>query len=244
MPRLVIYTASIGRQDEVQAPQLITDGATYICFTDIPEIVPPPWQARQAAWYTISPDPARAVRWYKILAHQHFPELGPDDVSIWQDSTHIGVRDYNEIIQDLGDHDLALLPHFSRDCLYDEADQVALNGLDDQNVILAHIESILLEGYPAHQGLHDGSFLVRRHTAAIAKFNDIWWLTIAMGSRRDQLSLDYALWKTKVRCLTLGVQQRLGGTSRTQNAIDTVVTNPLFAFQPRGRRVRPFMPWL
>lgn len=234
MSKLVIYTATIGRQDEIQAPMVVTAGADYICFTDLPETVPPPWQTRPAVWASISPDPMRAARHYKVLAHKHFPDLGPSDLSIWQDATHAGSRDYGTL--DLGGHDLAALSHFSRDCLYDEADQVALHGLDDQGVILAQVKRYLHDGYPPHRGLHDSSFLVRRHTSAVEDFNNQWWQAIAAGSRRDQLSFDYVLWKTGLKCLTLA------GVSRRPGADGPV--NTLFTFQPRGQRLRPVTPWL
>ena len=49
--------------------------------------------------------------------------------------------------------------------------------------------------YPLNNGLRSGFLIVRRHTPKIAKFNELWWNEVDRGSVRDQLSIDYALWK-------------------------------------------------
>jgi len=53
----------------------------------------------------------------------------------------------------------------------------------------------LSEGCPDNTGIFMGGLIVRRHTKAIARLNELWWEQITKFSQRDQLSLPYVLWK-------------------------------------------------
>jgi len=43
------------------------------------------------------------------------------------------------------------------------------------------------------------TYILRRHTGKVEEFNRLWWEEICKGSRRDQLSFDYALWKMEMK---------------------------------------------
>jgi hypothetical protein len=62
-------------------------------------------------------------------------------------------------------------------------------------IIDAQIARYRAEGLPESSGLIEAPILLRRHTPAVARLNAAWWAELARGSRRDQLSFNYASWK-------------------------------------------------
>jgi hypothetical protein len=69
-------------------------------------------------------------------------------------------------------------------------------GLDDAAVILAQIGRYKNDGYPLKHGLAECNVLVRRHSdARVSSAMRKWWTEIESGSRRDQISFNYVLWR-------------------------------------------------
>jgi hypothetical protein len=54
-------------------------------------------------------------------------------------------------------------------------------------------------GYPKGKGLSETSAVLRKNTAKIVSFNEAWWSEISRGSRRDQLSFDFLVWKLGIK---------------------------------------------
>lgn len=95
--------------------------------------------------------------------------------------------------------DVATFRHFCRECVYDEAIEIIQERLDDPELVLEQMKMLRVEGYPSLMGLSDTSVLIRRHTDEVSDFCATWWDIVSGGSRRDQLSFDYARWKHDVR---------------------------------------------
>jgi len=47
--------------------------------------------------------------------------------------------------------------------------------------------------FPEHRGLWQSGVLLRRNTAAVKRFNEMWWWEILNGSHRDQIALPVVL---------------------------------------------------
>jgi len=98
----------------------------------------------------------------------------------------------------LGDAELMVFSHPYRACLYDEADTCIKLGKEEREILNAQITAYRAEGYPPDNGLCETGLLIRRHTEAIIRFNEMWWAEIEAGSYRDQVSFNYAVWKTGI----------------------------------------------
>jgi hypothetical protein len=72
--------------------------------------------------------------------------------------------------------------------------------MDDTNVIQKQIEKYQSEGFSDDLGLFSTTCLARRHTSEVKKLQSLWWNEICEGSKRDQLSFTYCLWKLNMRC--------------------------------------------
>jgi hypothetical protein len=99
----------------------------------------------------------------------------------------------------LGDNDMVLFRHGARNCIYDEAIEVAKLGLDDVKLIEEQAIYYKKQGYPEHNGLLQGGIIIRRHNERTQRFNEAWWADYCRFSRRDQLSLMPALTKSPVK---------------------------------------------
>lgn len=209
MNNKVIYTAIFGEKDELLQPKVIPKGYDFICFTDAKTAMNPSFK-KPGVWRicVVTPsheDPVRSARKYKVLPHLFLSEYV---ISVWIDGNIIVRQNPDPLIEKyLGDANVAVYDHMQenferRDCLYDEAE--ALIKLyeergrfkDDPELIRMHVERYRAEGYPAHNGLLISSVMLRKHAEldAIA-LDELWWQEMERGSRRDQLSFNYAAWK-------------------------------------------------
>lgn len=144
----------------------------------------------------IMQDPKKSSLFYKALT----PDFEKYDYSIWMDgNTELKVDPEYLIEKYLKNASIAVLRHPERDCIYEEAKVCQKLNLDQPEVIAKQMVRYIEEGYPKDNGLSCTTYILRRHTGKVAEFNRLWWAEICQGSRRDQLSFDYALWKLEMK---------------------------------------------
>jgi len=182
---VIVYTAIIGDIDDLLPGK-------GIAWVDVRKRRSPGWAIRQVKRQLT--DPRRESRLYKILSHQWIP-----GTSIWIDGTiQLKVRP-KELAQYLGENDMAAFRHPSNDCALREAEIVARAGKATEEA-LRQAERYRKAGFPEHYGMMACGVLVRRHTEATERFNDMWWSEYSRGCVRDQVSFNYVLWKTGMKC--------------------------------------------
>lgn len=192
----VVYTAITGQYD-VLKPHPPVRGVRFVAFLDDcrrQEVEG--WEVRPLL--PCSDDPVRCAKRYKVMAHDVLPGV---DYSLWVDGS-IRIRDGFDWDAAVGgylaSHDLALFRHYCRGCIYVEAEVCSRRGLDDGETIARQVRRYEAEGYPRDHGLVEAGVILRRHTLVARGVNVAWWREICSGSRRDQLSFDYVLWKLGV----------------------------------------------
>jgi len=140
-------------------------------------------------------DPRRNSRIQKILSHKYFD----DEYTIYIDGNMKLLISPEEIIKRyMKGYDMALFSHGVRDCVYDEAMEVAKLGLDNVETIIEQAKYYEDHHYGKKKGLLQGGFIVRRNNARTQAFNEAWWADFCRFSRRDQLSLMPAVDKAGV----------------------------------------------
>tara|TARA_Y100001935_G_C17284338_1_gene499415 strand:+ start:20 stop:562 length:543 start_codon:yes stop_codon:yes gene_type:complete len=143
---------------------------------------------------------------HKVLAHKFLPDY---EISVWIDANLCLKKNPDELVEKyLTNHNLAVFDHKNNidsiDCLYKEAEhifklQAGGRYKDDPELIKKQIKKYRDEGYPENNGLAVTMVLLRRHNKPDAlKAMEEWWKQISENSRRDQLSFNYATWKTKL----------------------------------------------
>jgi hypothetical protein len=201
MSAIVVYTAVFGGYEGL-IPQPRFDGVDYICFSDKP-IRARSWDVR-----VVEPeldDPTRNARKFKLLPHLLLPEY---ETSVWIDANYLIAGDIRKLVaSELAETNMAVFDHAQthsdpRGCVYDEYESLVQMGKetgsfkDDPDVMAQQIERYRKEGYPSNNGLIFTAALLRRHNEPdVIRTMERWWQEISEGSRRDQLSINYAAWK-------------------------------------------------
>ena len=173
----------------------VLDGADFYCFTDDKNLASNTWQIRLLEQH--SPDPRRNAKLPKILIHKYLPGY---EYTIWMDASFILKAPAKFMITKyLAASNIALFKHFKRSCLYDEAAECIKLNLDKKEVIENQINRYKAEGYPENNGLHECGIILRRSCKEVEKFNELWWQEVENGCRRDQISVDYCLYKSNLK---------------------------------------------
>lgn len=176
----------------------VTGKARFICYTDDLELKSDIYEIRPA--YDRFKDPRRNSRIHKIMPHLY----SDADVTIWHDGNIQIMEDPAKIVEKyLGDYDMAMFKHGSRDCIYQEALEVARLKLDDQEVIIEQAKHYEDLEYAQNKGLCSGFFIIRRNNEKTRRFNEAWWADYCRFSRRDQLSLMPCVDRTAIRLRTI-----------------------------------------
>lgn len=193
MEKIIVYSAVFGGYDT-----LLPAKHPSVCFTDGGMSATDGWEYRSI--YS-GRDPKRANRQCKILVHNHLDA----EYSIYHDgNVQMLIEPKKAVEQWLQDADIAVFQHpEGRDCIYQEAEEVLRQHKACVPAVQAQVERYKREGFPEHYGLSACYVLVRRHTQAVRKFNELWWSEYEKGAKRDQLSFDYARWKTGITVATI-----------------------------------------
>ncbi|MFX1383562.1 MAG: glycosyltransferase domain-containing protein [Promethearchaeota archaeon] len=203
---IVIYTAVFGNYDILAEPKIINPKVKYICFSD-EKLDCPPWEV-----IVVKPefkDLRLENRKYKILAHKF---LNNYKYSIYLDANYTILCDLSIYVEEwLGDNDIAVQKHPSRNCIYEEAKKCIIAKIDSRKKIKKQIKKYKKEGYPPDYGLTDNGLIIRKHTEKIKEFNNAWWDEINNHSIRDQISFKYIAYKLKIDYSVIPIpSQRIG----------------------------------
>jgi hypothetical protein len=191
-PRRVVYTALFGNYEALVEQPIAkgVPGVDFVCFSDIPR--------DSASWRVVvvdlpvRGDIVRSARSIKILGHEALRQF---DEWLWIDN-RVVLRTSPECILDswLTGFDLAIPLHDHRSSVADEYQAVLRAGFDspyrvreELAVLRRDLPSVLAER-PLWTGL-----MARRPSASVDNWAATWMAMVLLYSRRDQLSVNYAI---------------------------------------------------
>ena len=222
--RVVIFSAITNGYDSLKLPEHLDPDFDYVLFTDSPAPDTGTWEIRPIV--SFHSDRTRAARFVKTHPHTLFQGY---DVAVWIDSNIMILGDLKPLIRDVLASDVALgaIPHPSRESIYDEVVSCSNRGKDEISVMEEQIEKYRSESF-SHSDLIESNFLVfnLRHDK-IKGLLDAWWREIDLHSRRDQLSLNYALFRTGA------------GWHRMTERPNSIRNHQEFAFVPHDQGAGP-----
>lgn len=145
---------------------------------------------------------------YKALQVKFAPNKY--EAFIWVDGKVQILRDdfVDQCVEQLGHHDIGILKHGERDCIYDEMEFIRRKLLAQDpyfvsrylyrsRILKEQIESYRKAGYPEHRGLGDCCILIIRHNDLTRMLVNKWW----DDCRRelfDQVSIQFLCWKAGI----------------------------------------------
>jgi hypothetical protein len=166
--------------------------ATFIAFLDS-KVKSDLWKMRGAP--DKYDDPNRNAKIIKWLIHKHINTK----YSLWIDGNiHLLIGMGALIKRYLRDADIAMFWHNARSSVYDEAEICIKLGCDRKDVIEKQVARYREEGFISNS-LTEGPVILRRHTSEVARFCELVFREVEKGSRRDQLAIDYIIWKTGIK---------------------------------------------
>jgi hypothetical protein len=197
MSNIIIYTCITGGYDIPTDNFQKREGYEYHLFTDDPNITVNCWDVYIPQFKNdVKLDNVKKQRFIKTHPHALFNEC---DTVVWVDAnTTIDDKLYNYIEQHK-DSLITFKKHPERNCIYDEIKEVCLRGKETQPVCMWLYDRYTEEQYPKHNGLYETNIVISHPNHPSVKFIfEHWWKEIMNYSKRDQLSLNYVLWKYKL----------------------------------------------
>jgi len=192
---MILYTAITAKKDRIVPYNLDHENHLFTDDLDIPR------DDFYEGWYTHKIDSAesnncRRAKIYKICPHLFFSKD-----TMWIDGNiHMKVDAETLFNKQLGDgeYDMAIMPHLQRGTVYEEAQECIGGKFDTEDLISKQVQRYKDEGFDGSR-LADCAMILRRNTPKVTEFNNIWWSEITRGSKRDQISFPYAVWKSGVK---------------------------------------------
>jgi hypothetical protein len=186
MPQIITYTAIIGSYDYLKDQP----HGKYVAYLN-PCFKNPKWETRQAR--LLFDSPTRNARMYKILSHQFIDS----EWSLWVDGSITLLAPPEALLDKYGHNDITMFDSRDYHTIKQEADRIVTIGKDKAETVFPQYERYLKSGYVDDRLSTTGAIL-RHHTKQTEEFNNCWWSELCAHSHRDQLSVDYAAWKTGV----------------------------------------------
>lgn len=191
MVKIAIYTAIFGDKDELKDPTNYSseNGIDYFLITDNKET--------QSLVYNIIvkkptyDDITKNARYYKVNGLEIFNKY---DYVIWHDA-NIQIIDDKiiKLIASIKNKEILLFKHPERKCTYDEAIKCIELEKDYPLKVLKQVLYYYKNGIKNNAGLFASGLFVLNRKFINQEFLNLWWNEIEQRSRRDQLSLPYAL---------------------------------------------------
>lgn len=196
MKKGVIYTCVSGNYDSLRDYLVVSKDWDYVCFSNTVKsgVYNRSWKILPLGFSSL--DDVRNARWHKINPHKILKKYR---FSVWIDA-NIDVVDkkfYQELDKHVSGNELfATMKHPERNCIYDEAKVIIDEKIDVPEIVEKQVTQLKKLNYPKQNGLIVSSILFRQHNDnKVSKVMEEWWSWVRDFSRRDQLSLNYALWK-------------------------------------------------
>ncbi len=195
--KFVVYTVMVGGYDEILQPLVLDERFDYVLFTDVKSNERlGVWEIRTFDYH--NDDKTRESRYPKMHPEELLPEY---EASLYIDA-NVQIADaqlYEKIISlnaEMVDWaGVSPYPTDLQDCIYEHAYWILVNELDSEKSMLEICHFLRKEGYPRHNGLFENNAIFRKNNERCYRADTLWWDIYDRYSRRDQLSLGYALWR-------------------------------------------------
>lgn len=196
---IVVYSVMIGDYDDVFDPVYVSDNCEYVLYTDQIDL-------KLDVWKIVFVDKnnflGKTNKWistyHKILAHEVLSKKY--SYSIYLDTKVFVCGDITSLFNSIDFNcKLAFIKHTHTSSLAREMQNCVSFGFALESQTKIQYDKYLNEGFLDNLGLIDSCILIRQHNNPKVKdVMTIWFEEFNEFSRRDQFSIMYALWKSKV----------------------------------------------
>lgn len=194
--KVIVYTAIIGKYDNVLEPVYVPSNCKYVLFTDNKDINTDKWEIREI------PDNIKKLgsnilinRYIKMHPRELFEDM---DYSIYIDGNIKTIGNIRELLGAANTQTgLAIHRHSVRNCIYEEAKICMLFRKGNFNKLRKQLNRYRKEAFPKQYGLLECNVIITnlKNVRSEEILNEWWNEFIKTESYRDQIALPYVLWK-------------------------------------------------
>jgi hypothetical protein len=198
----VVYTVNLGRYDKLKKINK-QKGWDYFAFIDSNIN-----QYNDTNWTLIlvpeevnilNLSKVKCTRYLKLHPHLYFRNYS---ISIYIDATYSIIGDLDEFLLRLlsSKYSIFSLEHPDTGSIFEEL-IVVTNVKKEKNITTSLVRNkYKKEKFPDNTGLPENSLIIRKHNEEnCIILMENWWDEIKNFSHRDQLSFNYAMWKTGIK---------------------------------------------
>jgi hypothetical protein len=208
MASRVIYTALVGEYETLsEQPLAAKSEIEFICFTDNRNLTSRTWKI-----VLIDPrfprDNVRSARYLKVKGASEL--LSSYDETLWIDNRIQLKHDPDQLFDRfLHSNDIAMPIHSFRSTVKAEFEAVLKRGFDNPLRVREQLYDYTIQRAEVLELVpYWTAILFRRNTAVVAATMDYWMDDILRYSRRDQLSIRMAVWRTGVVVNAIEIDNR------------------------------------
>lgn len=189
---ILFISAIAGRYETPKSHEHLISTADYLLFSDVIE-KHPLYRVNDFPYF--NSDPVRMARFIKT--HAHIFASGYE-VAVWIDGSMIVRGDLSEEISAFIQSELPLgaIYHPFRQSIYEEGEVCVQRAKDDATAINRQLMRYRSESVYPNFLIESGLMMFRVNHPELPKIMKRWWGEIEHGSRRDQISLPYAIQKS------------------------------------------------
>ncbi|WP_051331618.1 glycosyltransferase [Methylocaldum szegediense] len=188
--KIAIYTAIAGGYDSIKLPEKLDPRFDYVLFTDTPAPDTGVYKIRPITYF--HEDVTRTARYIKTHPHVLLADY---DLAVWIDANIMILGDIYPLIENFlaSGKPVGAVPHPMRKSIYEERWACIRHEKDAPEIMHEQLARYRSQGF-AHDDLIESNLLMfDLKDERTRNFLDTWWAEIDRYSRRDQLSINYAL---------------------------------------------------
>ncbi len=196
-----IYTFIIGEYDTLKEPTNITPGWDYICVTDNPNLKSKNWRIIQILDEDKQVQPLKRRAMLVMIGYKKYLK-NKYDIIVTIGGQMVINTNLDKFLDKYGyesSYDACLLKHPDRNCIYEEGKVIIQLKKDTKENIKTHVEIYNQKNYPKNNGLYaTGVMIFNNKSKNLKKFLELWLQEYKTSpSIRDQMTLNYTIWKLK-----------------------------------------------
>jgi len=192
--RKVIYTAMFGQFDNLYDPIVELPGWDMKFFTDD--------KIKSNKWNIINVLPKKEFdsiemsRYYKMFPHLCLQDY---DISLWIDASILIRKPIDEFVKFITDD--IKMGIYQHTCSWKAEFDVMYHWCDDTNRLNAQISDYKNDGFDINAKIMSGNVILRQHNDDnVIRSMQLWWDQFnKYYIKRDQVSLAYSIWKSKLK---------------------------------------------
>lgn len=206
-PKIAVYTCITGNYDKmILEPFIQVDNIDFYLFTDNFE--------QKSKYWSIESIPKKVNERYNNILKNRYLKMHPYelfenyDYSIYIDGNVQVMSDLTDLVFSINKKvGIAMHKHQFRDCICDEIEVCKIKKKGNYNEMKKQVERYIQEGFPKKFGMLEATIIVTDLKNKIARkiLNDWWNEFISTQSLRDQISLQYIVWKNNLKIEDIAV---------------------------------------